>query len=232
MPIDREHLFTDQMELSAGRLTKNFSFLLPPTLPSTFEYQKAAKIKYRIEVKLEQDHQFNSPFKFPFTVVSHLDLNVEGDDLRLPLRGAFSKKFFLDSGSGLRLSYEIPFRGYVPGQTLHMNVSLNNDSVVKVDNIMLELRKNFLFTTNRKYLLHDSQLLVKSKHRVDPKPQFQLTCSMRIPAVEPTSERFCKYILITYEVWLILKVGGFHRSPILKIPIVIGTVPLAGTDQA
>lgn len=95
-PFDRHYLFTDQMDLSAGQHSMYFSFRLPSNVTSNFKHKQAGKIKYQFEVKLEQ-FLFSSSFKFPFKTVNHLDLNMEGDELmRLPLRGALSKKFFLD----------------------------------------------------------------------------------------------------------------------------------------
>jgi hypothetical protein len=55
--------------------------------------------------------------------------------------------------------------------------------------------------------------------------------SFETPQIEATNIRLCRYIHITYEVQIIAKVGGLHRSPMLSFPITIGTIPLKGLEK-
>lgn len=226
---NREHPFQEQ-ELPAGQHTYKFCFVLPSTIPSSFSHLYG-NILYQIKVEMERRLKFNYSFTFPFTVSTCLDLNYEGDELRRPLRRETSKKFFLSSNA-LVITAEIPFCGFTAGQTLTITANVINKSSVKVDQISFELRqlchfKNDEFGSTR----DDHQILLQgNQDGVEKKSIRQVTFSMEIPHVEPTSVRFCKYILISYELSVIAKVGGFHRSSILKMPITIGTVPLSGLE--
>lgn len=165
---------------------------------------------------MERRLKFNYSFTFPFTVATCLDLNYEGVELRRPLKGRTSEKFFMSSNA-LVITAEIPFCGYTAGQTLTMDVNFMNESSVKVGQVFVELRRlchfrndNFVSTRN------DHQILLKGNHDgVGKKSLRQVTFSMEIPPVEPTSVHFCKYILISYELSVTAKVGGFHHSHVL-----------------
>lgn len=50
-----------------------------------------------------------------------------------------------------------------------------------------------------------------------------------VPALEPNIEN-CELIRVTYEVHVKAKTSGFHRSINLRIPVMIGTIPL-GDDK-
>lgn len=215
-----------------GQHTFNFCFMLPLTIPSSF-YNYSGKIVYHVKVEMERRLKFNYSFEFPFTVVSHLDLNCEGVEIRKPLKGEISKKFFLGLGSNaLTVTAEIPFCGFVAGQTLSIAVKMVNESSVKVDQVFVELYQQCLFKCDFISTKNDSNLLVKGElDGVAAKTTSQATFSIEIPPVIPTIVRFSKYIVITYEVLIIAKVSGLHRSLYLRMPITIGTVPLCGLEN-
>lgn len=48
---------------------------------------------------------------------------------------------------------------------------------------------------------------------------------IRVPHLEPNIEN-CELIKITYEIHVKAKVSGLHRSLNLRLPVLIGTVPL------
>lgn len=177
---------------------------------------------------MERTLKFNYSFKFPFNVIGFLDLNQEDVEITKPLRGDISKKFYLGFGScALQISAQIPFRGFIGGQTLSVDVEVVNDSSVAVEKISVELRKQMLFKCDFVSTKSGSELLIQGDHEgVAAKAKGRATFSFQIPPVEPTNIRCCKYIHISYEVVVIAKVGGFHRSPELRMPITIGTVPL------
>lgn len=170
----------------------------------------------------------NRHFTFPFTVISHLDLNAEGAEIRMPLRGEVTKKFFLGlSSKPLTIIAEIPYRGFVANQALNVGVKIANESIecdLRRASAVVSLKVPTSISTRT-----DSQILVKGSHDgVAVKSKSEMTFSMQIPPVEPTNIRFSKYLHVFYEIVVIAKVGGMHRSPKLAIPITIGTVPLYG----
>lgn len=46
-----------------------------------------------------------------------------------------------------------------------------------------------------------------------------------MPAVEPNIDN-CQLIRVAYEVVVKAKANGLHRSVVLRLPVLIGTVPL------
>lgn len=212
-----------------GQYTFNFNFKLPLKIPSSFSHTYG-NIKYSINVEIERSLRFNKSFEFPFNVVTHLDLNQERDELKKPLMEAIKKSFFLSS-SELQLTAEINCQCYVPGETLHTTVNLVNQTSVEVEEIVVELRRKCIFkVANSSSKLTDDQLLVKGNHKVDANAKAQMTFSMQIPPVGTTDISFSKYILISYELSIIAKVGMLHRNAVLKLPLTIGTVPLVAMD--
>lgn len=219
-------------EFPVGHHTFNFCFTLPLTIPSSYSHSND-QILYRIKVEMERKLKLNRTFAFPISVRSHLDLNYDGPELRQPMRGEISKKFFLGLGSNaLTITAEIPQRAYVAGQTMTISVTIVNKSSINVDQTLVELHQHVLFKCDGSSTQRAHQILVSGRHGgVAVKCKNQMTFSMEIPPVEPTNVRFCKYIHITYEVAIIAKVGGLHRSPILSMPITIGTVALSGYEN-
>lgn len=51
-----------------------------------------------------------------------------------------------------------------------------------------------------------------------------------IPLIPPTNLT-CRVITISYSLQVTGKVSGIHRSPIIRIPITIGTVPLGSSQN-
>ena len=146
----------------------------------------------------------------------------------MPLRGEVTKKFFLGlSSKPLTIIAEIPYRGFVANQALNVGVKIANESSVNRFTSSFGGCVSFKFTIL--ITRTDSQILVKGSHDgVAVKSKSEMTFSMQIPPVEPTNIRFSKYLHVFYEIVVIAKVGGMHRSPKLAIPITIGTVPLYG----
>lgn len=184
---------------------------------------------------MDRQLKFNYSFTFPFNVINRLDLNHEGVEIRKPLKGEISKKFFLGFGSSaMNISAEIPIRGFACGQTLAVSVELVNESSVDVERILVELHKKTLFKCNGiSTKTGESQMLVKGTHDgVAGKSKAQMTFSFAVPEIEPTNVKFCKYINMTYELAIIAEVKGLHRNLVLTIPITIGTIPLTGFEAA
>jgi len=190
------------------------------------------KVVYQIKVEVKRRLKINRSYLFPFTVITLMDLNYEGVDLRSPLKKALSKNFLLGlSSDALEIIAEIPFCGYVAGQILTVLVEIRNESNVEVEQIFVELRR-LIRCQHKAVTKKENLVFVTEQHvGVPKKTRKQMTFCMQIPPVIPTNIRFCKYISITYEITVTAKVT-LHRSPVLRIPITIGTVPLYNPEFA
>ncbi|CRK97027.1 CLUMA_CG010304, isoform A [Clunio marinus] len=222
----------DYQDFKAGHHRYNFSFRLPIEIPSSFS-NLYGKVFYRIKVEMRRQIKFNYSFEFPFTVITNFDLNQATEELAKPLKREISKKFFMGFGSGaLTIIAEIPISGYARGQTLHILVKVLNDTNIDVNKIIVEFKRLCLFKSDWISTKNDSQFLLRNETEgVLSKFEKQVSFSFEVPQVEPTTVENCKYIHLTYEVAITAKVGGMHRSPIITMPVTIGTVALSAMND-
>lgn len=225
----------NQMELSNGFHKFNFACQLPPQLPTSFE-SKYGYIRYQIKVELERPWKFDLKYCFAFTVIKIFDLNYESPALRQPLKTETTKAFFLGlSGKPLFISVEIPFSGFVSGQFIPIKINIMNDSNTDINETQICLKKIIHYnsqTPRRKTRERIESAAVAVHLGVPSKSKATLDAGLHLPPVPPTNIASCQVIQITYEVHVIAKVGGIHRSPVLRLPITIGTVPLQGNQYA
>lgn len=218
-----------QIELSAGFHKFNFSCVLPPQLPTSFE-SKYGYIRYQIKVEMERPWKFDLKFCFAFTVIKVLDLNYESPALRNKLKNELTKTFFFGlSSKALYVSAEIPVSGFVSGQTIPISININNDSSVEVDETKISLKKiiHYNSQTPRRKTKERVESAAEIRHAgVPAKSKGNIEVQLSLPPVPPTNIAFCQVIQVNYEIHVVAKVGGIHRSPVIRLPLTIGTVPL------
>ena len=222
-------LTVTQSELAPGIHRYNFSCQLPPQLPTSFE-SKYGYIRYQIKVEMERPWKFDIKFCFAFTVIKVLDLNYESPALRSPLKTESTKTFFFGLGSkALFVSVEIPLSGFVAGQAVPISVKINNESNVDVEEVKASLKKYIHYNsqTPRRRTRERIESAAEVRHAGVPgKSKGNIEAQLIIPSVPPTNIAFCRVIQVSYEIHVVAKVGGIHRSSLLRLPITIGTVPL------
>lgn len=156
-----------------------------------------------------------------------MDLNYDNPQLRQPLKADVSKSFFLGlSGKNLYMTAEIPFCGYVSGQTASVVVQINNESSVEVTDIIVELMKIFYYNsdTPRMRTRKREEKVASTKHQgVPPKKKGDAQAILVIPAVPPTNMGSCRVIQLFYEIHVTARVSGLHRNLTVVLPITIGT---------
>lgn len=218
----------DQVEITAGEHKFDISYALPSNLPTSFK-SKNGSIKYKILVIVDRSKKANSKFEFPFTVIRPLNLNDAGSFLRNPLKVELFKNFKMDfSAEPLYLSASIPFYGYVPGQVIHVDVEVNNQSKTHVKEVTASLKK--LITMNSDGLVKKSKLIIESEakvsaDRVPVSSRRNFEIKLEVPSLAPEILN-CGVIQVHYELQIKAKTSGLSRSPRLNLPITIGTVPL------
>ena len=219
----------NQIELSAGLHKFNFSCQLPPQLPTSFE-SKYGYIRYQIKVELERPWKFDIKYCFAFTVIKILDLNYESPALRQPLRTEATKSFFLGlSGKQLFISAETPVSGFVSGQSAPISIKFNNESNTDIEETKISLKKiiHYNSQTPRRKTRERIELAAEVRHvGVPAKSKGSVEAILILPAVPPTNIAYCRVLQVSYEIHVVAKVGGLHRSPVLRLPITVGTVPL------
>lgn len=229
-----ENLSQKPSELNSGLHKFNVSYVLSSNLPTSFKC-KFGSIKYKIEVKIDRPWKLKSTFKFPFTIISPQNLNRAGNHLRNPTKDEVSKYFKMDfTTDPLLVSASIPFSGYVPGQTINIEVDVKNQSMTHVKGVKVSLKKIVILNSTKPK--RKTKVLILSEAKV-------LTESIAVQTVKNFKEKLivpslppnisnCDLIKVSYELRVKAKTSGFNRSPKIKLPIVIGTSPLIGLPNS
>ncbi|KAE8741271.1 hypothetical protein FOCC_FOCC013193 [Frankliniella occidentalis] len=121
--------------LSPGDYVYAFQCLLPPTLPNSFEGVHG-HIRYTTKAVVHRPWKFDHGARAAFTVVAPLDLNMY-PQARAPIEREQSKHFcclWCKSGP-LTMSVRVPHGGYVPGQTILLQIQIDNASTTNVRNL-------------------------------------------------------------------------------------------------
>ncbi|XP_048507013.1 arrestin domain-containing protein 17-like [Athalia rosae] len=214
---------TGESELSEGRHVFNFNCQLPNDLPCSFE-EVFGKIRYSVRATIDRPWKSEYVVKERLTVMSIFDLNtcaLAGN----PFTSENSKTFWGHPNS-LSMTAKIPVRGFVPGQTIRIKVTLRNRTDVQVKSLSTSLKQNLVFHSPRKS--NPSKLsLFKTDHPIDNGyGDREFVVNVRIPALPPSYLQFCNIIDLRYQLNVYANVSGVHRN--LKVPmeIIIGNVPL------
>lgn len=216
--------------ISPGEHRFPFSIQLPSTLPQslteTFGY-----IRYSIRVKLQRSRKFDLLYSINFQVRKQVDLNREFPELRMSNEIEKEKTFgFLCFASQpLRMKVTIPRTGFTPGQIVKITTEIVNPTSTKVKSIKISFVKKVKFnSTNPYFCTKEEESIVNSEVcegsvRYGSKTyenHFQVPSSIQI-----STNNSCRVINLSYEIHVKCKVSRFKIGPLVKIPIVIGTIP-------
>ncbi|XP_016953776.1 arrestin domain-containing protein 2 [Drosophila biarmipes] len=216
--------------IEPGTSTHRFACQLPITCPSSFE-AALGRIRYLVNVRFVRPWKFDQNFNRCFTVLKVMDLNSESLMLRVPSQVESQRTFycFPCRSSPLSMRLSLPQGGYVPGQTVPVEVMVTNDSGVAVEEITVKLAMVVIYysqplcaDTNKDRFV----MVQKTGEGVPTKCHKQLTFDLRVPATPPTCFNLCSIIQIGYQVEAEARVKGCHGGQSLHIPVTIGSVPL------
>lgn len=153
--------------------------------------------------------------------------------IRQPVKKEVTKKYFMgifSSNAWATMSLELPISGFVAGQKIDFAIEINNPSGVAIDELKVSLKKVVRYNSDSPRMLTKEVLETCKADRypgVAKKSKGNFNLSMVVPPIPPTSIYFCRVISIAYELKVKAQVSGMHRSSEIRIPIIIGTVPLA-----
>jgi hypothetical protein len=128
-------------KISAGQHQFPFAFNLPINVAPTFE-GKHGFIRYYIHVKIDRPWSFDDSCKVPFTVTPHFDLNSVHYAC-LPAVKLINKNlgFFLFNHGRLNIKATLPKVGYVAGESIILQLDIDNASsrdVTKVEGSLIQ----------------------------------------------------------------------------------------------
>lgn len=121
--------------------------------------------------------------------------------------------------------------GYVPGESIPVHVSVKNDTSVEIKEIIINLNLIAVAQTRKsvKSNLRDVQKITLGERRIasNIKLQGEFMETMDIPPAPPTTKTgLSELIIVSYEIEIQVTVAGPHHSQSLKLPVVIGSIPL------
>ncbi|EDV48175.1 arrestin domain-containing protein 3 [Drosophila erecta] len=216
--------------IEPGTSTYRFACQLPITCPSSFE-GTLGRIRYLVNVRFVRPWKFDLNFNRCFTVIKVMDLNSESLMLRVPSQVESQRTFccFPCRSSPLSMRLSVPQGGFVPGQTVPVEVIVSNDSGVAVEDITVKLTMVVIYysqppsvDTNKDRF----EMVLKTGGGVPTKCRKQLTFDLKVPPTPPTCFNLCSIIQIGYQVEAEARVKGCHGGQSLHMPITIGSVPL------
>uniref|UniRef100_A0A182QM10 Arrestin C-terminal-like domain-containing protein n=1 Tax=Anopheles farauti TaxID=69004 RepID=A0A182QM10_9DIPT len=229
------------MQLPPNQIRYKFDFAIPPTAPTSME-GKYGHVRYLLQVTLERPWKFDHNFQKPFTVVCPADLNQSNEVLCIPTKAEDMMTFYcgLCRSRPLMVSATTPKSGYAPGETIELEVFVQNSSKVAVSEIEIKFQKILKFTSqtrviaqtqipreenNIQYEVLDVRKIPKVEGENDARFVENFVVGP-IPATETTHSRI---VAVSYELALIVKPQASTKRMKLHIPITIGKIPLAGS---
>ena len=225
----------NQIEIPAGLHSYRFSCLLPPLLPTSFE-GKYGHIRYTATLTIDRPWKFDINHKVGFTVLKQQDLNYENPALQIPTKMEIIKTFCCGICSDpLYMSASIPVSGYVSGQSFNISININNQSGVTIQGIHCSLKKMIHYHSQSPSRKTREEIVNMAEVRgagVKEHGRGNFEMQLAIPPVPPTNTQFSRVVNVFYLLQVKAHTTGMHRDVIIRIPITIGTIPLACTVPA
>ncbi|XP_056022792.1 arrestin domain-containing protein 3-like [Ostrea edulis] len=221
----------DEQILHPGQHAFPFSFVLPPSLPSSFE-GGIGHVRYTIKGTIDRPWRFDDHTVLAFTVLSALDLNQQP----LATHGAEatdSKNLCcLCCKSGpITGTIKVNRIGYVPGESLYFEASAQNMSNrVCGMSAALEMITTFHATSKSRSVPQDINII---QHQ-DLKPgDSDVWGGERfiVPPLPPSYLAGCNIIDIRYILKLVIDPSGPAFDLSVPVEIIIGTIPLQSAVQ-
>ncbi|XP_017752221.1 PREDICTED: arrestin domain-containing protein 17-like isoform X1 [Eufriesea mexicana] len=206
-----------------------FSLTLSENLPCSFE-GRYGRVRYSIRALLDVTtiYRFSTNI-IPFTVAPILDLNR--DPLATLPINIKQSKMYIGQTEALSMSMALPVHGYVPGQTIPIQIVMINPSTVMVKKLRIVFKKVVSYHSTEKSRKH-KEIVVEVEQPVN-KDTNTYDVAFDVPAVPPTGMIHCNIIdvLYTLKVEACVDVSEwyyrmFQKNLKLRTNIVVGTVPL------
>ncbi|KAJ8669976.1 hypothetical protein QAD02_001235 [Eretmocerus hayati] len=211
-----------------------FNIKLPEEIPCSFE-GRYGRIRYSIRASLVIDNEvvFHSSV-VPFSVTSTCDLN-EDSLAPLPISEKQSKSYVGQRGP-VNLELSLPVRGFVPGQTVPLQIFLSNESNVRVFKIRIVLKKVVTYRAKEKSRRH-KEIVIEIEQALSGNEE-NISDQFDVPSVPPSGMKCCKIIDVRYALKVEARVdlGDWYyrmlqKNPKIRTNIVIGTVPLKNYED-
>lgn len=226
----------ESARLEAGTHRYPFMFMLPPTVPSSFEGE-VGYVRYTAEATMERPWKFNHVSRSAFTVISLVDLNMEPPEFKVPCQtsnDAVVECCCWTSGT-VTATLKLSKRCYVPGETIYINAEIVNNSQTDINRTRASLKQyvEFLGKSDNFFSSGDMHSRWVSHYVASSEGPGVIAAGttgtwnnvpMLIPATAPSRLAGCGIINANYV--LKLYIDAQYTDLKMPVDILIGTVPL------
>ncbi|KAK2579682.1 hypothetical protein KPH14_011031 [Odynerus spinipes] len=214
------------LELPAGRNEYHFTYRLPTNIPSSFEHS-VGHIRYTARAIVDIPWRLDWSAKSAFTIIAPFDLNTVAHQC-IPIDDENIKKYCcccINKGS-LSTRVKIPCTGYVPGQTVDVDVSFYvNSSNIRATRVSAKLEEVITFHAEGEKKIDKITLQkVRTSEPLGNKEQIRL--KVYVPPVPPSNLLPCQIIQLEYHIIVNVHVNGVYSKISKTYPVLIGTIPL------
>ncbi|XP_065340815.1 arrestin domain-containing protein 17-like [Cloeon dipterum] len=214
--------------LESGEHEFEFNIILPQDIPSSFE-SELGQIRYTISAIVETPWATDQEAIRTVTIVNPIDLN-EGPQLAELISINKTRSFrslFWTSGT-VNVNLSLPVGGAVPGETLLPTLDIENLSRVHISNIEMSFKRRVVYKasddTKKTVLKTITSKNLGHIHSRQSK-MFQEE-PVYIPVFLASNLKQCKIIDLDHFLEVNFIPPGFHFRFNVKLPVVLGTVPL------
>lgn len=214
--------------LEVGTHSHPFQIHLPANLPTSFEHQHG-RIRYWCMAKICVPWSFDRQTIKMFTVLNHLDLNNFKSLAETHSLSDSRKLCCMCCSTGpINLSLQLNKSGFVSGESIMVNIVLENESNRDLAGPKIEFFSKLRFHAGAKVktitrlisiLNLDKKVSARSTEKFN---QIQIF----VPQLCPTSMSMCKILEVSYFLSVRLDVSLSSIELDLHLPIVIGTIPI------
>ncbi|ESP05163.1 hypothetical protein LOTGIDRAFT_227841 [Lottia gigantea] len=222
----------DKRTLPAGQYTYPFQFQIPTNTPTSFEGQYG-HIRYCVKVMIEIPHRCDLTCKKVFTVIQPLDLNRD-PSMSVPIRTQKQKKLCcLCCLSGpVSATLCLNQKGYVPGETIHVDAEVMNNSRRKMASSSLEFKMTTTFYTKTETRSITQQIMKRKRGQIPSGSSDTWEGEPLVIPPLPTSHLMgCGIIDVKYMIVLRIEPVGPAFDHAVQAEVFVGTVPLHSSTQ-
>lgn len=207
---------------------------MKPILPSSFKGH-FGKVKYKLTFTVERPWIFDENYEIPLTIIQTYNLNAN------PLsRQPFSQQTtrnigFIKSGP-VTLVVNAIKSGYFNNENIIIKINLLNYSPMNVDKIKVSMYQIIQYNSNTPMRATKEEIFKVMKkddvmNCVEKKSEKSTDCILEISNLPTTDNNYHNIINISYEIKVEAKMQ-LYKKLIIKVPIIIGSIPLSNHSQS
>jgi len=225
--LDQEAVVFHGQSLNPGTHLFPFTFLLPGSLPSSYE-SRIGHVRYFIKADIVRDWRWNHKTKQHVTVNGILDLNLFPSALQAGSSHNHKTLCCLCCRSGPISALIATNRtGFVPGEMIGFSAEVDNQSTREMSGSFLNLVEVVTYRTPQKNKTEQRVVAEIRRGRIGPGCQDMWEgVTMRVPSVPPTNLAGpCNIISVQYKLDFHVDPSGLSFDLVVSLPITVGTIP-------